>query len=214
MGYYVDVVVLTKSSKHGGYCVAGVGVNNGHWIRLVSSDEDSHGAIFKYNMRYENGAYCEPFDVVRVPVIGKLPAANQPENVLIDEGRPWHKLGAFSVSRLISLHPPEVSNYIFGNGRCYLNAKQIGAVDRSLTLIKVYDLIVRREDSKKPKAEFRYRGRKYMFMSVTDPDYYLAPNATWIPRALLVMSLPDSPYTTESVKEERYYKFIAKIIPL
>ena len=46
-------------------------------------------------------------------------------------------------------------------------------------------------------------------MSVTDPDYYESPEQTYIDKAVLVMSLPDTPY-----QERRYYKFIAKIFPI
>lgn len=30
-----EIIVLTKSSKYGGLCVAGVDYNTGHWVRLV-----------------------------------------------------------------------------------------------------------------------------------------------------------------------------------
>ena len=39
------VAILTMSSKNGGYCVAGVDVNNGNWIRLVSDVVYTHGAL-------------------------------------------------------------------------------------------------------------------------------------------------------------------------
>lgn len=30
-----EVAILTKSSKFGGYCVAGVDINTGEWVRFV-----------------------------------------------------------------------------------------------------------------------------------------------------------------------------------
>lgn len=33
-----DIIVLTCSAKHGGYCVAGIDTETNEWIRLVASD--------------------------------------------------------------------------------------------------------------------------------------------------------------------------------
>ena len=50
---------------------------------------------------------------------------------------------------------------------------------------------------------------QYSNMAVTDPEYYTAPNNHHVNKAILVMSLPDSP------QNDKYYnKFVAKIFPL
>jgi hypothetical protein len=85
MNKNIEVVILTKSIKNGGYCVAGIDINTSKWVRLVSSDRDSHGALFEQDIQYRNGMNCEPLDVARVPILRKMPTAYQPENVLIDE---------------------------------------------------------------------------------------------------------------------------------
>lgn len=41
----IKMVVLTKSSKYGKNCVAGINLVNGNWVRLVTNDESSHGAV-------------------------------------------------------------------------------------------------------------------------------------------------------------------------
>ena len=92
MSKEIDVVILTKSSKNGGYCVAGIDVNNSKWVRLVSSDIESHGALFNQDMQYRNNTFCNLLDVVRVPVLRKDPSEHQPENILIDEEEYWEKL--------------------------------------------------------------------------------------------------------------------------
>lgn len=40
-----NIIILTKSIKHGGFCVAGIDTDNGEWIRLISSDANSEHAV-------------------------------------------------------------------------------------------------------------------------------------------------------------------------
>ncbi len=79
-----EVVILTMSSKNHGYCVAGIDLQNGEWIRLVSDDADTHGALSKEDVRYSDGGCCKPLDVVRVAIDQYTPIEHQPENALID----------------------------------------------------------------------------------------------------------------------------------
>ena len=86
------VAILTMSSKNGGYCVAGVDVNNGNWIRLVSDVVYTHGALSNNDIKYQNGRYCRPLDIVEVPIIRSMPLEYQPENVLIDTKKYWKNI--------------------------------------------------------------------------------------------------------------------------
>lgn len=92
-----EVAILTMSSKNGGFCVAGIDVNNGKWIRLVSDDTETHGALSRDDIKYQNGSFCKPLDVVAVPIIKDLPLQYQPENVLIDSEKWWKKNGTISI---------------------------------------------------------------------------------------------------------------------
>ena len=58
-----EVAILTKSSKHGGFCVAGVDLDTGEWVRLVSDDVQSHGALSRRDITYEDRSICTPLDV-------------------------------------------------------------------------------------------------------------------------------------------------------
>ena len=205
----VDVAILTKSAKNGGYCVAGIDMDTRQWIRLVSSDANSCGALFSQDLQYKDGTYCEPFDIARIPILGKHPHVYQPENVLINEETYWKKIGVISVPDLIRLHPPEKHNNLLGNIYPYITAERIGDVGISLILVKVGNLIITHPTDRSTKAEFSYGFARYENMSVTDPEFYHIPSGTKISQALLVMSLPDSPYN-----ERKYYKFIAKIIKI
>lgn len=206
MSNAMEVVILTKSSKNGGYCVAGVDHNNGTWIRLVSSDDASSGALFDRHMKYEDGSACKILDIARVPIIGPEEGTYQKENVLIDEGKRWEKIGRLSVGELLNLHPAEKHRYLLGNAYCYITKDAIGTVGHSLVLVQASNLVITQSPERKTKADFLYRGTSYRNMSVTDPDYYTVPDKTEIKSAILVMSLPDTP-----VNERYYYKFVAKI---
>ena len=209
----VEIAVLTKSSKHGGYCVAGINPRTGQWIRLVSGDERTHGALQIRDMQYGNGADCQPLDVARVPAIAESPLAYQPENVLADRRYCWEWTGIISINDILKIHPPERHPFLFGNQKPYITAAEIGRAGHSLVLVKVKSLYISHttnpQGKRKTKAGFQYQSDWYHNMSVTDPAYYEVPDGTKIEAAALVISLPDVPF-----QEDRYYKFIAQIYPL
>lgn len=48
-----DVVILTRSSKYRNFCVAGVDINTGEWVRFVSDNSVIHGALNKDDITYD-----------------------------------------------------------------------------------------------------------------------------------------------------------------
>ncbi len=205
----IDVVILTKSIKRGGYCVAGINVSTNEWVRLVSNDTCSHGALSDWDMLYENGTKCQVLDLVRVPIIREIPCLHQPENVLIDETEYWEKLQRLSIQDILDLHPAESHNNLLGNKYPYITEERVHVVNHSLILVKAINFVITHPRTNSTKAKFLYGGDVYENISVTDPDYYYAPDQTYINEAILAMSLPDAPY-----QERKYYKFIAKIFPI
>ena len=67
-------------------------------------------------------------------------------------------------------------------------------------------------ERKKIKAFFYYKGQKYDEISVTDPDYSNKLPENKIKKAILVVSLPSNPISTDT--GNRYYKFVAKVFEL
>ena len=55
-------------------------------------------------MKYKNGTFCVPLDVVKVPIIEERPLKYQPENVLIDGDKRWIKTGNISIDKLLEIH--------------------------------------------------------------------------------------------------------------
>lgn len=208
MSKTIEAVILTKSAKNGGYCVAGIDVQTSEWVRFVSNDDTSHGALFNQDMQYEDGSYCEILDVVRIPILDNVPSEHQPENVLIDDEKYWEKTRALSIPELLEIHPPEQHFLLLGNQYAYITEERIGIVGHSLILIRVNNLVITHPYEHTTKATFDYNFDTYEKMSITDPAFYNTPDQTNIGEAILVISLPDAPY-----QERRYYKFIAKIFP-
>lgn len=128
----MEIVILTKSSKNNGYCVAGIDINDGKWVRLISDDEDSHGALFYHHMKYDTGTTCEILDVVKAPCIQKNPSPYQPENVLIDTNQCWKKLGKYSIEQVLQKHPSETHPRLLGNTSHFLTEAEIASVGHPL----------------------------------------------------------------------------------
>lgn len=204
-----EVAILTMSSKNGGYCVAGVEVNSGKWIRLVSDDDETHGALSDKDVEYENGIHCKPLDVVKVSVIRDAPLEHQPENILINSQKWWSKVKSLSIEDVLEIHPAERHAFLLGNQYAYITEAGIGNVRHSLIMVKVSDLTIEHPTDRSTKAKFTYRGTEYKDISVTDRDFYFVPNSWNTDEAVLVMSLPDAP-----INGNWYYKFIAKIFPI
>lgn len=205
-----DIVILTKSTKRGGYCVAGIDIDSGEWVRLTSSDEWSHGALTNAHMTYADGTACKVLDCVRVEVVREVPIAHQPENVLIDEKRKFQKLGEWTLQDVLRVHPPEQLDTVYVNTDPFLDEDGMERVDRSLVLIRVpwLRLFQRAINPEKTrvKVNFLYNDEFYNNISMTDPEYYGVEDQTNLKNAYIVVSLPDVPYD-----DGQYYKFIAKI---
>jgi len=113
---FLTLVILTKSHKNGALCVAGKEVfkrkdwqgvvgdwEAGSWIRLVTSDQNTRGAIQKSQLCYGRGKYVELFDIVKVQTRGPMPTQAQPENHLIPGQSIWEKVGNWKKSKLNKL---------------------------------------------------------------------------------------------------------------
>lgn len=205
-----DIVILTKSSKFGKYCVAGIDIQTSKWIRLVTSNANTHGALSDADLLCTDGSYCGPLDVVRVKCTGPAPALHQPENVMIKEGCRIEKRGVYNIQQVLRFHPAERHVPLYGNFMPYIVESELDGVNYSLTLIQVSKLLVWQTKNSlgnpKTKANFCYQGQWYNNISVTDPNYYNLMESVSLLSAYLVVSLPDAPFP-----DDQYYKFIAQI---
>ncbi len=203
------LILITRSYKYGGYCVAGLDVKTKQWIRLVSSGDPAGNEIPK--------SIFEPFndlDILEVETSKRAPSGCQTENYVLDPAVPPVRRGRLVRYELLSpsylFHSPN----LFGNTRSYLSETEIAGQKLSIGLFKVEALCFNYalgDDGKMHyRADFTYRSARYSGLSVTDPVYRKDEFAgQTVGHALLAVSLPAIPYSNG-----RYYKFIAKIFPV
>ncbi len=185
---YTTIVVLAKSQKRGGYCVAGRELFMdgqapclGAWKRMVSSDRDSHGAIFDKHFHISGYNTINVFDVVRVPVITAQTQPGQPDNILINENECWEIEGRMPAS-LIASFADNPANLWWQTGvdsnivpsAC----DDVTHVLQSLYLIKPEKMLFRLTHDynsfegyyqRKISVSFEYKGLIYSHLAVTDP---------------------------------------------
>lgn len=205
--FSIDVLILTKSSKHDKYCVAGVDVKTREWVRLVSTNDECDGAVSKFEMTDKNGYEIVPLDVVRVMVNRKCPIGCQTENYELCYGYKWQLIGRMSFNDVMQYIYPSDSKFIFGNSYMYISHERIEEQKNSLLIAEVKDLRIFENERRKQKCDFKYGGYTYNTVSMTDPEYYHYEDC-YIEKAYIVVSLPHSDYNG------KHYKFVAKIFPV
>ncbi len=214
----IDAVILAKSSMWGNFCVAGIDVDTGKWVRFVSYEKGE--PLADYQLMFVNsGGSCEPLDVGRIGIAQRIPRRNHTEDCMIKYS-PWLKMGIMKLEEVLKLHPAENHKFIFGNANNYVTEYEMQRFrfNYSLILIQVEGLEIFFENNFlgniRGRANFTYNGIKYKFIRVTDTGYEPDEQAgifkefrVIIPSAYLVMSMPVKPF------HGRYYKLIAKIFP-
>ena len=88
--------------------MAGIDLDNGEWVRHVSSDMRAHEALSWQDITYKDKNICAPLDVVLVDIVEATPLALQPENHLIDSSKYWKKTGKCTLSDVLNVHPAEI----------------------------------------------------------------------------------------------------------
>lgn len=204
----IRMVVLTKSSKYGKNCVAGINLASGGWVRLVTNDESSHGAVSDEDLVCEDGKSVQVLDVIDAPILEACNTEIQPENVLLDLDTYIDIVGKMTIEEVLSIHPLEARDNILGNIYSYITEARVGSVGYSLTIVEVDDLEIVQEENLdgkiKTKVNFKYNDTQYEDISVTDKDFYSVENGTQYDNAILVVSI-GTPYNG------KYYKFVSAI---
>lgn len=203
------LILITRSYKYGGYCVAGFDAETKGWIRLVSSADPSSSEIPK-------GIFDRfgDLDILEVETRGEGVCGCQSENYILDLSVPPVRRGRLTFYELLNAPYLSKTPYIFGNSLSALTEREIYRERSSLGLFLVNSLRFNYYlgDDGKPhyRSEFVYRGMTYTGISVTDPVYRRDEfTGQTIEHALVAVSLPAVPYPNG-----KYYKFIAKIFPL
>ena len=209
------LVILAKSYKNGKYCIAGKecieagnGLQIGKWIRPVTSDTGSHGAVSNLDCRLSGNGFAQVLDIVRVPLGDEKPESGQPENVLIQIGQPWEKLNELSSTKLEKFEDEPDDLWLEASGQNYRVRDNYGkSVQTSLYLIKPVNFHIvlsqewnsnRQVYNRKIRAEFEYNGVRYANLSITDPEI----------RRMMADKYPEKgeePNRMDLIKGDNYY---------
>lgn len=205
------IIVLTKSFKHGNYCIAGIDINTGEWVRPVSNYQNIEGAVLIQDATYDNGNQVELFDVVTINFIGHYPKPCQRENYLYDSNKKWFYVRKSSLQEVLSIINQSNINYIFENNSRALNDSEI--TGQSLMLVKIQNpaIWVKTFERKRLTISFTYNNNDYSFISVSDINLFNA-----------YKTYPDGKYSlgmyryavfslTGRYKDGNYYKMLAQL---
>ncbi len=208
------IIILTKSKKHSGYCVAGIDYETGEWIRLVSSDSETEGAVPWEDLQYSNGETLEVYDIIMCRLLRKCGTIVQPENCLYDETMKWEKVGKSNFDEVIKIHGYDSVDYVFENEDTKLPADWRFSGNPSLCLLKIKDasIWVKTFEDKKISLNFTYDDIQYKYMSISQIDllnYYKnkSDNSYPLGTVTVVFSLTDKYYWNG-----KYYKVVAQIL--
>lgn len=62
----LDFILLTSSKKSGNYCIAGIEIQTGNWVRIISEDTAIQHAITPEDMIYEDKSMPKILDRIRI----------------------------------------------------------------------------------------------------------------------------------------------------
>lgn len=205
-----EIIILTKSAKINGFCVAGIDISNGQWIRLVSDDETGEGAVSKDDLTFQNGTQAEIFDLVAVECM-PAPTEAQAENYLYDNGYYWKKIRTMSPEEVFAVCQLSNSQFLFKNSERSLDDNEI--TGESLVLAEIDHIVINvinEYDKKKWKVNFDYNGFKYSNISIGDiairNEYYDYGTYKILGKHRAVFSL-----TGKYDKTGKYYKMLAQL---
>lgn len=214
-----EIVLLTKSKKRGNYCIAGVDMKTGEWIRIISEDASIQHAISPVHTKYEDGRMSEVMDIIQIRCKGPKPGFHQPENHVMDKTVPWKKKGIVSVRQLLQIHNVETKPFLFYNADKCVDSDIFKSLKNdelySLILIAPEDICIHVKEwpeGKQVTTSFDYNGKRYWYIRITDTDFerkflgYPEGNYHYGDPCLFVISLGDK-HT-----DDKHWKLIAKVL--
>lgn len=213
-----EIVILAKSIKNGGFCIAGKDVNTNEWIRPVSTINGGELSNEQSKSYFHNedgnlvGYPCKILQKVRINFSEAVPLPYQCENYLIDNSR-W--MQNYKETELVRyLDRPQA---LWGINSDYINSVDLNTMNpngNSLYLIQVSNIALyvhNAFDRRNRRVSFTYNGLAYD-LKCTDPNFDIiigGNSRIQFDSAILCISLgmPFSP----NPPEIRHYKLVATI---
>ena len=77
------VIILAKSNKFSGYCVAGFDIDSKKYIRLAPKNEPNNPqtSLLEADLRYSNNEPISVLDIVKCTVVKQAADKHQTENI-------------------------------------------------------------------------------------------------------------------------------------
>lgn len=173
-----DIVILAASEKNGDYCVAGIDVDTGEWLRPYSHNKATKGAVPLDHITYADGSHVKLFDVVRIDFVENCRNPMQPENFFYNETARWVKTGKLTLDEIISKRGTDDRVKIFFNGDRSVIERNLDLIQKreSLLLVKATDLKIVIEQppevsnnkNKRYRLNFSYNGTDYERFAIGD----------------------------------------------
>lgn len=166
------IVILAKSIKKGGLCIAGKDIESKEWIRPVHPS-NPEGTI-PLSICYRNGCQVQLFDIVEIDFTKACPTICQPENVFYNEKTKWVKKGNIDPTTDL-VDYVDNPNMIFYNNSRSVDEGSLNSIS-SLYLVEVENLVAGwiyngYYDKYQRKACFNYNDSYYQRIAVTDPGF-------------------------------------------
>lgn len=168
---YKEIVILAKSNKRDMYCIAGIDIETGEWIRPISSNETLEGAVPPKDIKYSDSEEVEILDVVGITFKEHRPINGQPENYLYDSSQPWSFIRRMSLAELLQVRDYDNVDFIFYNQDKEVRPEEIVENGPSLLILKVSNArIYNKTFNGRTQVQlmFTYRGREYSFFKISD----------------------------------------------
>lgn len=186
---WTQMVVFANSVKHGGRCIAGrvatpSGENSvtiGNWLRPVSEDSVSHGALIPgLDFSTADRKYIRPLDIVEIPLLSYRPEPGQPENWLVARRVSWKRAGTLARAAVLGLVDDDHSLWVArGHATDRVSEDRAGRLKDSLALVRPSQLEFRAGESMRGQLQVRacfgWRGSSFD-VSVTDDGF----KARWL----------------------------------
>lgn len=210
-----EIVVLAKSIKNHGFCVAGKSTRTHQWIRPVSTPEGGELTVHQTLACFTNsrGEYCrypcKPLQKIRMTFLRDTPLDYQRENYLIDENVDWIQNYKITESELEPYLDDPID--LWGQDDYILQGQN--PEGNSLYLIRVQDLRLYRNIYNQRKASFFYN-QIFYDLSCTDPNFdslVQRPDLNTNYAILCISLAQPFAYNLNGVNEIRHYKLVASI---
>lgn len=210
---YMKAILLTRSGKCGGACVAGIDLASNRFVRFVRE------AASASEIPFSEIRGLMPLDILEVEILSRCPIGPQSENILVPRFA-FRKTGFFSGSipaLAACIRYPDRGSLLADTEN---RLRSPGELRHSLELVTVQNLCFRKvlkyDRTETTRAAFDYHGRHYTDFRVTDLRFDLRKGneeECFVPHAGLVLSIPKDPYTVAQ-NNFGYYKFVASVFPL